>query len=290
VQNSYIVISPVKDEEKYVTFTIDSMLNQTRKPVKWVIVNDGSRDRTKDIIEKLCQKHDWVQHITLGENSKRQPGAAVIRAFNEGCKIVCNVKHEYVVKLDCDLRFDANYFECILERLDEDEDVGIASGLYLEKKGSKWIPVRMPAYHAAGACKIMRKRCFDEIGGFILEKGWDTVDEIRAHVKGWKTLHYPDLVFYHLKNEGTGIGYVRTNMMHGEIHYTTGGSLLFFMMKTIHRMIFGHPIIVAGFMMFMGYVRASITNKKMIVNEEEARNYKALLNRRITEKIKGMFA
>jgi len=289
MQIPYIVISPVKDEEEYVSYTIASMLNQTCKPVKWLIVNDGSRDRTKNIIEEQCIRHDWIQLITLGENSKRQPGAAVIRAFNAGYNIARNVNHEYVVKLDCDLRFNADYFERIFERLNKDEKVGIASGLYLEKKGSEWLPVWMPDYHAAGACKIIRKRCFDEIGGFITERGWDTVDEIRAQVKGWKTLHYPDLIFYHLKNEGSGIGYLRTNIMHGEIYYATGGNKLFFAAKTVHRMIFGKPILMAGLMMFIGYVHASIKDKKMIVSDAECKYYNTLLNRRIKEKIRRIF-
>ena len=59
--------------------------------------------------------------------------------------------------------------------------LGIASGVYLEKcENGAWKEVVMPSYHAAGACKVLRRKCFEEIGGFITAAGWDTVDEIRA--------------------------------------------------------------------------------------------------------------
>ena len=42
----YVVISPVKDEERHVEHTLRSMAQQTVKPVRWIIVDDGSRDQT----------------------------------------------------------------------------------------------------------------------------------------------------------------------------------------------------------------------------------------------------
>ncbi|HRG52810.1 MAG TPA: glycosyltransferase family A protein, partial [Bacteroidia bacterium] len=42
----YYVITPAKDEEKFIKFTLDSMVNQLLKPAKWIIVDDGSTDNT----------------------------------------------------------------------------------------------------------------------------------------------------------------------------------------------------------------------------------------------------
>ena len=82
----------------------------------------------------------------------------------------------------------------------------------------------MPHYHAAGASKAVRRECFENIGGFITQRGWDTVDEIRARSRGWETTHFADLKMKHWKPEGTGMGLLRTSCMHGEIYYRTGGS------------------------------------------------------------------
>ena len=45
----YVIITPVKNEEKYIAHTIDSVCNQILKPEEWLIVDDGSEDETKKI-------------------------------------------------------------------------------------------------------------------------------------------------------------------------------------------------------------------------------------------------
>ena len=47
----YVVVSPVRNESKYLETTIQSMVKQTIRPIQWVIVNDGSSDNTGEIIE-----------------------------------------------------------------------------------------------------------------------------------------------------------------------------------------------------------------------------------------------
>ncbi|RPI66248.1 MAG: glycosyltransferase family 2 protein, partial [Ignavibacteriales bacterium] len=42
----YVIISPVKNEEKYISYTLESVVNQTRLPEEWIIVDDGSTDNT----------------------------------------------------------------------------------------------------------------------------------------------------------------------------------------------------------------------------------------------------
>lgn len=282
----YIIISPVKDEERYIKYTFESVLKQTLKPIKWIIVDDGSQDRTSEIINKYCKKYDWIKLLKIERDAQRQPGSAVIHAFNHGFELVKDMHFDFIVKLDCDLRFAPHYFEKILLKFHRDEKLGIASGIYLEKKENDWIPVKMPDYHAAGASKVVRVKCFKDINGFIPNRGWDTVDEIRALTMGWKTLHFKDLKFYHLKNEGMGIGYLQTNLMHGEIYYLTGGGKPFFLMKVIHRMIFGKPFFIGGLMMFYGFLRALVFRKKLLVNKAEAVFYKKLLNERVLNKFK----
>ena len=145
-----------------------------------------------------------------------------------GYDLVRNEAYDFIVKFDCDLDFAPDYFERLLRRFQEDPKLGIASVVYLENRNGKWKQVKMPPYHAAGQTKVVRAKCFADIGGFVVSRGWDTVDEIRAHAMGWNTRHFEDLFFYHLKAEGSGIGFLRTNEMHGEIFYLTGGGQLFF--------------------------------------------------------------
>src|SRR5579872_822526 len=226
LENKYIVISPVKDEERYIGTMVRSMLRQTLKPTQWIIVDDGSRDKSLQMITEATVGNKWIRIVRIDREAPRQPGASVIRAFIAGFELVKSTKFDFVVKLDCDLDLPPDYFERLVCKFNEDNVLGIASGQYLEDHGNKWTPISMPFYHASGASKMIRAQCFADIQGFVPARGWDTLDQIRAQLHGWKTRHFPEIQFRHLKPEGTGIGFIRTNVMHGEIFYLTGGGVL----------------------------------------------------------------
>lgn len=281
----YILISPVKDEEQYIARTINAVLQQTVLPYKWVIVDDGSRDGTRAIVESFAAKYPWITVLALATDVARQPGSGIIRAFNAGYELVKDEPYDFIVKFDCDIDFPPDYFEQLIVRFREDKQLGIASGIYLEEKDGAWLPVKMPDYHAAGQTKMVRAKCFADIDGFVASRGWDTVDEIRAQAKGWKTMHFGELYFFHLKKEGSGIGFARTNMMHGEIYYLTGGGKLFFLLKLLHRIVFGKPFLLGGIRMFWGFLKSWWSGKPKLVNQTEANLYQHLLNQRIVDRL-----
>lgn len=284
----YLVISPVKDEERYVEHTLRSMVNQIHRPTRWIIVDDGSTDRTPELIERHSREHPFIHVVRNPPGQPRQPGSAVVRAFQRGWEEAARlgVKHDAVVKLDCDLSFDPDYFKTLLERFDADPRLGIASGVYFESPaGGEWDEVGMPSYHAAGAAKVVRADCWKEIGGFVAARGWDTVDEIRAMTRGWRTTHFRDLRMKHWKREGTGIGPIRTSAMHGEIYFLTGGGWFFFLLKVMHRAK-GSPFGIGALAMVWGYLRAKFSGRERLVTIDEAKCYRALLNERITGRLK----
>jgi len=285
----YLVITPVKDEERYVEHTLRSMVNQTVKPVGWIIVDDGSSDRTPELLEKYAAENSFIRVLKSPRGQPRMPGSAVIRAFNRGYELAKEYEYDLIVKFDCDLSFEPDYFEKLIAKFAADPKLGIASGVYLEApEPGRWVEISMPSYHACGASKMMRRECFEQIGGFIPAKGWDTVDEIRAMARGWRTTHFTGLKMKHWKLEGSGIGTVRTNLMHGEIYYLTGGSKLFFLLKLLHRLTC-RPFLVGGCAMFWGYLRTMFQQKQRLVTDVEARCYRALLNGRILGRLKGLF-
>jgi poly-beta-1,6-N-acetyl-D-glucosamine synthase len=277
----YIVVSPVKDEERYVERTLQSVTQQTVLPVLWIIVDDGSTDETFKYLRHYADSFPWIQLVSRPNTGSRQPGSAVMHAFNHGLAQAEGVAYDYLVKLDCDVDLPPNYFESLLLRFERDPELGIASGIYLEDGPQGWTPIAMPDYHAAGASKVIRAPCFADIGGFVSERGWDTVDEVRAQVKGWATQHFDDIRFRHLKPEGSGIGSMRTNVLHGDVYYLTGGGVLFLLLKVAHRAVAGTPPVVGSLAMLYGYLRSLLSSKRRLVNAAEARHYRRLLNRRL---------
>lgn len=285
---NYVVISPVKDEGLYVERTIQSVLGQSLRPRRWILVDDGSRDATPQIIARYAEQGSWITMLPLARDGERKPGSAVINAFLAGYELIKNDHFDFVVKLDCDLEIPEKYFETLVGRFQADPKLGIASGIYVEEHRQAWKPVKMPKYHAAGCSKMVRAECFREIGGFIPNRGWDTVDEIRAQASGWKTCHFEDIALRHLKSEGTGVGSRRTNLMLGQIYYLTGGGTLFFLLKCLHRLVFGRPIFLGGIMMLVGFLQAYLKGEPKLVSDLEALRYRRLLNERILSAWSGM--
>jgi poly-beta-1,6-N-acetyl-D-glucosamine synthase len=277
----YIVISPVKDEELHVEFTLRSLTEQTVKPVLWLIVDDGSKDRTPEIIRRYLPCNSFIRYERNPLAGERKLAFAEVRAFNWGFGLIGAIDYDFIVKLDCDLSFGSNYFEQLLDRFEHDEKLGIASGIYLERnKSGAWGEVVMPSYHAAGASKVIRKACFETIGGFVPAPGWDTVDEIRAMGRGWNTTHFRELKMKHHKREGSSIGTINNSVMQGEAYYRSGGSKLFFILKVAHRAVY-RPYLIGGVGLCWGYLMAMLKSRPLLVTETEACLYKTLLLRRL---------
>jgi poly-beta-1,6-N-acetyl-D-glucosamine synthase len=277
----YVIVSPVKDEARYVERTLESVVHQTLKPVTWIIVDDGSHDSTPEIVRTYQRKHPFIRLVRSPTNGPRRPGSGVIHAFNLGYAALDTADYEFIVKLDCDLSFERDYFETLIERFGRDERLGIASGVYSEvDQQGRAVLVKMPSYHAFGACKVVRRACFEDIGGFVAARGWDTVDEIRAMSKGWKTTHFADLETRHHKLEGSGIGTLQTSRMHGEIFYATGGDPLFFVFKALQRLA-TQPYVMGGAALIAGYLGALLGRKPRLVTKAEARAYRTLLRQRL---------
>jgi glycosyltransferase involved in cell wall biosynthesis len=284
----YVIVSPVRDEARFVEQTLRSVVTQTRVPALWVIVDDGSKDSTPEIIRHYASRHPFIRLITRERAGERRPGSGVVEAFNHGCRSIGDVPHTFIVKLDCDLSFEPDYFARLLQQFDANERLGIASGVYLERNsGREWTVVDMPRYHAFGACKVVRRQCFDEIGGFVCARGWDTVDEIRAMAKGWETRHFTDLRVLHLKPEGSGIGALKTCKMLGEIYYVTGGDPLLFAAKAL-RQIGMPPAIIGACALCWGFLSAALTRRPKLVTREEALYYRGLLRARLRERLGGL--
>jgi poly-beta-1,6-N-acetyl-D-glucosamine synthase len=284
----YVVISPVKDEERYFEQTIKALSKQTIRPAEWIIVDDGSCDRTPQIIEAACKEFDWIVHLRINRDAARKLGLAEIRAFDAGYKFASDHEYGFVVKLDGDVDLPHDYFEQMIARFQERDKLGIASGMYLEQRNDKWETTKMPLYHAAGAAKMVRTQCFKDIGGFPLFPGWDTADEIKAWAKGWETRHFPEIQFHHLKPEGSLQG-PATHILHGEIYYVCGGGKGFFLFKVVERMMSGKPFLLGGVLLLYGYLRALVASRPKLVTPDEAELYRKLLNERIVTTIVKCF-
>ncbi|HVB57966.1 MAG TPA: glycosyltransferase family A protein [Candidatus Acidoferrales bacterium] len=277
----YIVISPAKDESERIEKTIQSVVAQTVVPLRWIIVDDGSRDGTAEIVQRYAQKFNWIQLHRIDRDAERRLGSAEILAFAAGFELVKHLQFDFIVKLDCDLELPASYFDSLIAKFECDERLGIASGQYCEETEKGWIHVAAPPYHAAGASKMVRMQCYKDIGGFPMRPGWDTADEIKAQYRGWRTRRFVEIPFRHLRKRGAAMGAMHMNRLEGKAYYGCGGGILFLGLKVAHRMATGNPPILGGLALLFSYLKALIAAQERLVNAAEARFYRDVLNQRI---------
>src|SRR5580698_7972212 len=100
---SYVVITPVRDEEEHLESTVESMVRQTAVPKQWVIVDDGSKDGTGEMIDHYARRYPWILAVHRQDRGFRKAGGGVVDAFNEGYHALTDCDWEFIVKFDGDL-------------------------------------------------------------------------------------------------------------------------------------------------------------------------------------------
>lgn len=248
----YVVITPVRDEEKFIDATVRSMLGQTILPAEWIIVNDGSTDRTGDILDAYSSRHSWIKAIHRTNRGFRKSGGGVVETFNDGFKMLESGGWDYIVKLDGDLTFGTDYFERCFEQFDTDPKLGIGGGtIYHVLDGHERIE-HVPNFHVRGATKIYKRDCWEAIGGLWVAPGWDTIDEVKANMLGWTTRSFPDIKLHQQRPTGTAESRWKDLVKCGRARYVSGYHPLFMASSCVLRL-FQKPYLVGSAGLLYGY-------------------------------------
>jgi glycosyltransferase involved in cell wall biosynthesis len=203
---TYAAITPARDEAENLPRLADSLACQTVKPIAWVVVDDGSRDRTREIVESFSAGHPWAAVIPGPADrdgplqAGRREGRDVL-AFNAG---VAALPHQVdiVLKLDADVSLESDFFERLLEEFDSDPLLGIAGGTCLELEGGEWRERFVTGAHVRGATRAYRWACLEDVRPLVERLGWDGIDEAKAALRGWQTRTVAGLPFYHHRPVG----------------------------------------------------------------------------------------
>ena len=253
----YVIVTPVRDESAYLAKTIASVTAQTIVPGRWVIVNDGSRDDTGAIAEEAERSFPFIRVVHRADRGFRKAGGGVMEAFYDGLAAVELYDWEFLVKLDGDLSFSPDYFEACFARFAADSTLGIGGGLVNHD-----IPGvredKNPDFHVRGATKIYKRECWAAMGGIPSTTGWDTLDEVKANMLGWKTQTFKDLAMHHYRYTGAADGNWKNLVKNGRANYIAGYHPLYMAAKCLRRITerpygVGTLGLVVGFM--SGYVQ-----------------------------------
>jgi poly-beta-1,6-N-acetyl-D-glucosamine synthase len=249
---TYSVITPVKDEAEHFARTAEALLASTHRPLQWIVVDDGSTDRTFPIAAEYAERYSWITVVRSRGGGRRERGAPIVRAFNQGLTCL-NRRPDFVVKLDGDLFFPPHYFAWVAATFGVDPRAGVVGGLVLVNRGGEWVYDRVSRRTVHGAIKSYRYDCLDDIGGLHESMGWDGIDEFGARARGWRVHVLSELNVLHYKTRGSAQPWHRARWEEGRGAHYMGYRLSAVVLRTGYRMLVDHPPILGGTVLALGF-------------------------------------
>jgi poly-beta-1,6-N-acetyl-D-glucosamine synthase len=198
-------VTPVRDEEANLPRLAASLIAQTEKPVAWVIVDNGSSDKTPAIARRLAAEHSWIFLRETPPGDRYDRSSPLKRAFHAGIDAL-EGRGDLVVKLDADVSLGPGYLEGIVEAFAADPRLGIASGTLLEERGGRWREAILLGDHCWGPTRAYRRECLDAVLPLDDGGGFASIDETKARLAGFRTRTLRHLPFRHHRPEGSGEG------------------------------------------------------------------------------------
>lgn len=265
----YVLITPARNEEDFITKTIESVVSQTHRPLKWVIVDDGSTDGTSDIVKPYLGEHSWIELIQRPQRRERT-FAAKVHAFRLAYERVRDLPFEVIGNLDADISFDPDHFEFLLKQFSIDPALGVAGTVFKEENYSSESDSFEGRTHVPGQCQLFRKQCWADIGGYTPHHagGIDWIAVATARMLGWKTRSFREKSFFHYRRLGTAERSVLSSLFsYGEKDYYLGGHPLWQLFRVAYRTA-KRPYILGGLALGAGYCWALLRRRPRPVSRE----------------------
>ena len=284
----YVLVTPARNEAQFIELTIQSVLAQTERPLKWVIVSDGSTDGTEDIVRRYAVEHEWIALLRMPDREERH-FAGKVYAFNAGLAIVKDLPYEVIVSLDADISFEKDYISFLLDKLSADPMLGLVGTPFLETSSETYDYRLVGIEHVSGACQVFRRECFEAIGGYVPVKGGliDNIAVITARMKGWKTRAFTDKVCVHHRQMGTAqFGPIRAKFKIGFKDYAIGNHPVWELFRIAYQMT-RKPIVLRGLALGAGYLWALMQHEDRPVSRELIAFHRREQMHRLTRVITG---
>jgi len=271
----YVLITPVKDEERNLPEVIESVISQTVKPVLWLIVDDGSTDSSPKIIHRFVSRHAWIKTIRLPPQP-RDIIFHVSHVYKSGFDFIlkyCDrykIPYNFIASMDADTVLEKEYFEKILSKFELNNKLGIASGgLYHEIDGKLKLSGQAENF-PSGTGRVWSKECFFDTGGLLLEPSADSISNIKAIMRGWQIYRFNEIQMVEKRLTGSAEGLWKGYKYNGYMAYYLNKNPILILLN-----VFNYTLKkphYTGIAFLLGYIRPFIKNEERI-KDREIREY-----------------
>lgn len=287
----YVLITAARNEERFIEKTLDSVVRQTVAPLRWIIVDDGSTDRTPAIVDTYAAQYPWLESLRRPHREDRS-FAGKVHAFNAGLERVRELQFDILGNLDADVSFEPDYIAFLLGKMSEDPRLGVVGTPFTQDGGYDSSKDSFEGEnYVAGPCQLFRYECFREIGGYIPNHagGIDWMAVMSARMKGWKARSYPDKRYHHYRPMGTAErNSVAALFSYGEKDYYLGNSPVWQAFRVCYRMA-KPPFGIGGLALLGGYCWAALRRTKRPVSDELMRFHRREQMKKLKAILRAVF-
>jgi glycosyltransferase involved in cell wall biosynthesis len=266
----YVLVTAAYNEEGYIEPLIKAMVAQTARPLRWVIVSDGSTDHTDDIVRKYAKAYEFIELYRIREDHTRN-FAAQVHAINTGFGRLTGTDYDFIGNVDADVTFEAGYFEDLLGEFAKDPALGLAGGSIFEERNGEFRARPLNSHSSvAHAAQLFRRECFEALGGGYIalpHGGPDWYAGVQTRMNGWAVRSIPELKMFHHRATGGAAGWWRSSFRQGRMDYSLGTHPVFEIFRLIRR-VQSRPYLLYAAVRLSGFVSSYLRGEKRIVPQE----------------------
>jgi len=269
---SYILVTPAKNEEVNLPKLIQSIGEQTIKPLVWVIIDDGSTDNTPNIIKKAKENYEWIQSFRLEEHP-RDLSKHYAYVCNTGFDLAIkyceenNLQYDYIGLLDADMILEREFYSKLMNEFERNPRLGIASGSVYYDINNKLIIETYREDLPPGGIRLWRRECFEETGrGFYIGYSPDAVSNVLAKLRGWETRRFEEIRAVQTRRTSSAEGLWNGYMVNGKSDYFRNYHPLFALAKGLKHL-FKSPC-YTGIAYLCGYFGSFLRRLDKMDNKE----------------------
>jgi poly-beta-1,6-N-acetyl-D-glucosamine synthase len=285
----YVLITAARNEEKFIERTIKCVVGQTIRPLKWIIVSNGSTDRTEEIVQNYIADNPWIE-LVITPGTPERNFTAKAQALNQAYAGLKGLPFEVVGNLDSDISFENDYFEFLLSQFHQDDRLGIAGTPYIEIGKDVSDRIKYDTHYVHGQCQLFRRACFEQIGGYLPHKlgGLDVIAVNLAKMKGWTVRSFKEKKFIHHRQMNSAYSkHLLVNFKDGQKDYFLGNHPLWEALRVCYQLS-NKPYVIRAVLLCAGYLWMFLTRYQRPVDRQFVKFRQKEQLRRIVELAKNV--